>query len=111
LTQPAAERISLSGSQPETCELLRQYLLLEPGKHYRLRWQARTRNLSSPTGLAWTIAARTADIAYAGDWAEGTAEFVASGALLPLTLVYRRPSGQARAEGSIEIRNVALTSE
>src|SRR4029079_15733325 len=33
-----ALRVLLSGTQPESCELLRQYVALEPGYWYSLRW-------------------------------------------------------------------------
>jgi hypothetical protein len=32
-------------------------------------------------------------------------------ALLPIKLTYRRPTGQARAEGSVEIRAVSLVEK
>ena len=53
LPLPGAHRILFSGKQPESCELLRQFVVLEPGKRYSLRWEARTQGFGSPTGIEW----------------------------------------------------------
>ena len=53
ISLPGAHRILFSGKQPEMCELLRQFVVLEPGKKYVLHWEARTRGFVSPTGIAW----------------------------------------------------------
>ena len=96
-----AYRILLSGKQPESCELLRQFVVLEPGKRYSLRWEMQTRGFASPTGLTWNVSAAQMERADGID-------FVAATALTPITLRYQRPTGQARAEGSIEIRSVSI---
>jgi hypothetical protein len=44
----------------------------------------------------------------AQDWHAGSLDFKADAAPLPITLAYHRPTGQARAEGSVEIRAVSL---
>ena len=105
---PGSHRILLSGRQPESCELLRQFVTLEPGKKYSLRWEARTRGLVSPTGIAWN---EQGSVESAEDWRGGSLVFTASTALMSMRLVYKRPAGQARAEGSVEIRNVTLVEE
>jgi tetratricopeptide (TPR) repeat protein len=108
ISLPGAHRILLSGKQPETCELLRQFVVLEVGKKYLLRWEARTRGLASPTGVAWD---GRGPVESAEDWRDGSLVFKADKALMPVMLGYHRPSGQARAEGSLEIRNVSLIEE
>lgn len=121
IEQPrSAHRISLNGNQPESCELLRQFVSLTPGGHYVLRWQARTSGLGSPTGprsltgpgsptgIAWRIGDLHAPIASSEEGRAGEAGFVAPGALVPLSLVYQRPSGQVRAEGLVELWDVAI---
>jgi tetratricopeptide (TPR) repeat protein len=105
---PGSHRILLSGKQPESCELLRQFVVLEPGKKYSLRWEARTRGLVSPTGIAWNGQGR---VESAEGWRGGSLDFTGSTPLMPITLVYRRPAGEPRAEGSIEIRNVVLVGK
>jgi hypothetical protein len=111
LTAPPRHRISLSGMQAESCDLLRQYVALEPGKHYLLRWDARTLNLASPAGVDWAAGNNKAAVESAGDWRGGSVAFAAPAGLVPITLSYHRPSGQPRAEGAVEIRNVVLTEE
>jgi len=108
ISLPRGHRILVSGRQPESCELLRQFVALEPGKRYVLRWEARTPGFGSPTGLEWSAGAAHGVVGNAQDWRAGGVEFKAGAALLPITLRYQRPSGQPRAEGSIGIRKVAL---
>jgi hypothetical protein len=77
--------ISLSGRQPERCELLWQYVPVEPGRRYRVRCTLHT----EVTGLRW-------DVREAG---EGLAR---------VSLVYEREPGTARAQGSVELSQAAL---
>lgn len=98
---PGGYRILLSGKQPESCELLRQFVAVEPGKRYSLRWEMQAHGFPSPSGLTWTAGAAQLERA------DGS-EFVAANAVIPITLRYQRPAGQARAEGTLEIRSVSL---
>ncbi|MDP8989435.1 MAG: hypothetical protein M3N41_05055, partial [Acidobacteriota bacterium] len=103
-----AHRILFSGRQPEACELLRQFVVLEAGKRYSLRWEARTRGLGSPTGIAWRAGMAHGVVESAEDWRAGSMDFTAGAVLTPIILGYQRPTGEARAEGSMEIRNLSL---
>ncbi len=96
-------RISLDGSEPESVELLRQVLSLEPGVSYKLTWQSRAQDLASPSGIEWRIGDQHAPLA------SGELPIVAPSSLAPLILFYARPSGETRAEGSLELWNVAIT--
>jgi len=111
ISLPGAHRIVFSGKQPESCELLRQFVVLETGKRYSLHWEARTRGLGSPAGVEWRAGAARGVVERADDWRGGSMDFTAGAVLTPLALVYQRPTGEARAEGSIEIRNVALVEK
>jgi tetratricopeptide (TPR) repeat protein len=106
-----AYRILLSGTQLESCELLRQLVSVEPGKRYWLHWEARTRGFGSPSGIEWTVGPARGAVESAEEWRAGSAEFSAAAALTPITLEYHRPTGQARAEGSVEIRAVSLAQK
>jgi hypothetical protein len=107
IDQPrSAHRISLDGRQPEWCALLIQILNLEPNTRYTLRWEARTSGIKSPTGIEWRIGDRRAAIDPSESASAGTADFTATTELAPLTLFYQRPSGEARAEGSIDLTRV-----
>jgi len=105
---PGAHRILFSGKQPELCELLRQFVVLEAGKRYSLHWDARTRGLGMPTGVEWRAGKARGVVEGADEWRDGSLDFTAGAVLTPLTLAYQRPTGEARAEGSMEIRNVSL---
>jgi tetratricopeptide (TPR) repeat protein len=104
-------RIALTGKQPESTELLRQFVVLRPGREFTLRWEARTHGLGSASGVEWAAGMTRAALEPAQDWRAGSFEFKAEAALLPIALVYHRPTGQARAEGTIEIRAVSLTEK
>lgn len=111
LTAPALHRISLSGMQAESCELLRQYVVLTPGKRYRLGWEARTQSLSSPTGIEWAAGNNKLALDNTADWHGGSMSFSAQAGLSFVVLTYRRPQGQPRAQGTVEIRNVVLVED
>jgi len=106
-----AHRIRFSGQQPESCELLRQVVGgLRAGVTYTLHWDARTQGIASPTGLAWQIANRTGEIAASEDWSMGELAFTPDSDHAVLALVYRRPQGQVRTEGSLDLRRVITSS-
>lgn len=105
---PPAHKIVFSGDQPESCELLRQPLALRKGSRYRLRWESRTSGIASPTGIVWLVSGQSGVLATRDEWAPAQFEFTAERDLEMLSLMYRRPSGQVRASGSLELRHVRL---
>ena len=105
---PGSYRILLSGKQPESCELLRQFVILQPGKVYSLHWEARTQGFASPAGIEWIVGMIHGALEPVQEWRAGSMDFRPEAALVPITLTYHRPTGQARAEGSLEIRAVSL---
>ncbi len=108
---PGAHRIVLSGKEPESCELLRQIVVLEKGKLYSLTWEARTKDFGAPTGIQWSAGSANGVIERAEDWRAGGLAFKAEAPATPIKLEYQRPMGQARAEGRIEIRKVSLVEK
>jgi hypothetical protein len=111
LDAPAGHRIRFSGQQPESCELLRQVLGgLRAGARYTLQWEVRTQDISSPTGLEWRIAGRAAALASSEDWSAGRMDFIADSDHPSLVLAYRRPEGQVRTEGQVDLRKVSTSS-
>ena len=109
---PGSYRIVFSGKQPgNPPELLRQFVVLQPGKIYSLRWEARTQGFAAPSGIEWTAGMIHGVLEPAQEWRAGSMDFKAEAALLPIAFAYRRPTGQARAEGSIEIRAVSLVEK
>ena len=111
LDAPAGNRINFSGQQPESCELLRQSIGgLRPDASYVLRWDARTQDIASPTGLTWRIAGSVGEIAASEDWSAGQLSFTPDSDHAVLVLSYRRPQGQARTEGRLDLRQVITSS-
>ena len=105
-------RIRFSGRQPESCELLRQVVGgLRPGVTYTLRWEARTQGIASPTGLAWGIGKSMGEVAASDDWSKGSMTFTPDSDHAVLVLAYRRPEGQVRTEGSVDLRQVLTSSQ
>lgn len=115
VTQVALEvpgrRIRFSGQQPESCDLLREVVAgLHPGAAYTLHWESRTQGMPSPTGLTWRIAGRTGDVEASEDWSAGNMVFTPDSDHAVLVLAYRRPQGQVRTEGSVDLRQVVTSS-
>jgi hypothetical protein len=110
LSAPPGHRILLSGRQPESCSLLQQTLMLAKGGRYRLRWESRTSGIKSPTGLEWRIAGRSAALLPSEVWTAGELTFDTTEIFSVLELAYRRPVGESRAEGSVELRNIQLVT-
>jgi len=104
-------RVGFSGQQPESCDLLRQVIGgLRAGTAYTLHWEARTQGIAAPTGLEWKIATRTGAIAASDDWSKGTLTFTPDSGHATLVLTYRRPEGQVRTEGSVDLKRVIISS-
>jgi len=111
LDSPAALRVRLSGEQPESCLLLRQALAVDRTHRYRLLWQARTQNLHQPSGLAWRLGNQSIPVIPSENWSGGSAVVTIPPDPAWLELMYRRPPGETRAEGFIELRQVKLSPE
>ncbi len=109
LTMPPGHRIALNGQQAESRSLLQQILRTAAGKRYTLRWEARTSGIRAPSGLEWRAGADAGRVVPSPDWTAGELTIEAAGAFTLLELVYQRPTGESRAEGTIELRNVQLT--
>ncbi len=114
---PTRLRITFDGHEPDTCDVLEQYLALSPARKYRLRFRYQTDDVAAQSGLRWRI--RTV----AGDEIPSDAADLASeqetGAALRFTapagvrlarlvLEYQRAPGAVRLEGRIGLATVAL---
>ncbi len=111
LSLDGAHRIRFNGQQPESCELLRQVVAgLRAGAAYTLHWESRTQEMASPTGLTWRIDKSTGEVAASEDWSPGKMTFTPDSDQATLVLAYRRPIGQVRTEGSVDLRQVLTSS-
>lgn len=101
---PSGLRITFSGSEPESCELLSQPVPVTPGRRYRFRFEYESSEIPAPSGLHWSIAgAATADLARSS-----SLEFTANAPVEKLALTYARVAGATRIEGAILLRNLAI---
>jgi hypothetical protein len=114
---PAVE-IDFSGHQSEQCELLRQYVAVESGFLYKLRWKAEAEHILPGSGINWRLRAANGDASV--DIASGDLlntpqvwEFVAPPNVdgFVLTLEYRRAFAHTRPTGKITLRSVSMERE
>lgn len=105
LDTPFSLRISFDGMQPEACELLRQYVGVRTGGHYRLAWES----LGRANGLAWHAGSSAGPLKSSEGWMSGGMTFAATQDFIALS--YQRPLGEARSQGSIELRHIVLEEE
>jgi tetratricopeptide (TPR) repeat protein len=103
-----ARRVVLNGRQPESTELLRKILNFRPGARCLLQWETRTQGLGADSGVEWSVSGQHTRLPSDENWRVGKLVFTARGELQDLVLSYRRPAGQPRAEGYVEIRDVSI---
>jgi hypothetical protein len=102
-------RIVFSGRQPESCELLTQWIPPGGGER-RLRLQYRTANVGPSSSLRWTVVDAASGKELAGvslssdSWTWAEVRFPPR--LARIVLSYRRQSGTTRIEGVLEVRGV-----
>ncbi len=89
-------RIRLSGNQPESADLLKQYVGgLTLGARYRLDVQAD----GDTHAFEWRVAGQPVTVG---------GEFVAPASVVPIELHYARPRGEVRGEGTVDLRDVRV---
>jgi hypothetical protein len=67
--------------------------------------------MASPTGITWRIAGNAGEVAASEDWSSGAMTFTPDSDYAVVVLGYRRPQGQVRAEGYLDIRQVLTSSQ
>jgi len=109
--------ITLDGHEPETCDVLEQFVALAPSRKYRLKFRYQTDDIAAGSGLRWRIStSRGTEIASDGadlaseQQADGTVRFtVPPGVpLARLALSYRRAPGTMRIEGRVALESASL---
>lgn len=109
-------RLTLSGSEPERCSLLQQYVPLQPHRAYRLEWRAEAHGVDLPSGFAWRVSPVPSDSQInlgSGDLLTPSLRvwnFTCPGGtnLFRLTLDYIRPFGNTLANGTVDLHSVSL---
>ena len=111
-------RLTFSGEEPEACEPLWQYAMLEGGKRYKMTFEYATSGVAAGSGLRWRVEdisgeplaiAESEDLAHDGWRTSGVSFTTRPGMLLGrVVLSYRREPGTTRAEGSVRLRSIAL---
>jgi hypothetical protein len=96
-------RVTFSGHQPEQCPLAWQFVSLEPGARYRLLCDVRAPGDAKAAGIDAELLDATTQVDGAG-----SRTFIATRELGRVFLIYRRPSGSVRLEGTISIAGVRL---
>ena len=114
---PPRLRIALDGREPETCDVLEQYLALAPSRKYRLRFRYQTDDIVAGSGLRWRISgvdgseipSESADLASEQE-TDASVRFTAPATtrLARLALGYRRAPGTTRIEGRVALTAASL---
>ncbi len=121
LTDRHEARFSFSGTQPEWCRLLQQFVPVAPGKAYQLQWQTDYADFEHAIGLTWKAypvrfgrvdmesGIAGPDLVNESGGAQKWKFFNSADANFVLvTLEFKRPVGQARAEGTLSIHDVEM---
>jgi hypothetical protein len=96
-------RISFNGRQPERCPIAWQYVALEPGVNYRLRCDVFGTDGDGARAITW----EAPDAKYQIQ-PDGSMTLASHRELGRIILVYQRPFGTSRLEGSLSVSRVRL---
>lgn len=112
--------LNFDGSQPEQCEILWQYLPLQPATRYRLSYEHQANGIPAPSGLRWQVidvttapsALAESELFTAEDWRRTSVVFSTPASLsgARLALSYRRAPGTTRITGWVSLRRLSLTA-
>ncbi|MBI3697467.1 MAG: hypothetical protein HY238_21860 [Acidobacteria bacterium] len=115
---PLALRVTFSGKQPESCEIMNQFVPLLPGRQYRFRFRYRTSGIGPHTGLRWRVfdAATGAELGdrspYLSSEDQTTEDLPFATPpgvrLARVVLAYQRALGTTRIEGSAFLSDTSL---
>jgi hypothetical protein len=109
--------VEFSGNQPENAEIVWRWIPVKPGQRGALHFEYQTSGISAASGLAWQVlAGRNAPLLVSSPslsnsaWAEAQLPFeVPPGVhVVLLRLMYTRPSGSVRIEGTLAVRALRI---
>ena len=101
-------RLTFSGNQPESCLLASEYVPVLPGSCYRLRLAPQPPGMPSPEGLEWMVYDPSGKALATGRTTDRWLTFTPATAVVRLGLIYQRPLGSTRLEGSVSIAGAQL---
>lgn len=108
-------RVELTGEQPESCELLSQFIPVQQSTQYRFGADWNATGLRSDSGLGFQIydpasnrLLATLTPADSGSSSSLSVEVPPGTTLLRCALRYSRPLGQTRAHGTLEIKRLSF---
>lgn len=115
-TDSGGLRLTFSGREPETADLLVQLIPLKEKALYELTFVYRTQGIARRAGLLWQVTDRGSGVILAKSEilaseadAEGQLQFPApASGVAQLALRYRRTQGTTRLEGFLTLRKVGL---
>jgi len=107
--RPRSLRIALSGTQPEVCPLLEQWITVGPRK-YTLSYEYRLQTAAANSGLHWAWGSTVSPpVAPSNEWRSTNWEFTPGNtSVAQLRLIHRREPGSTRASGTFVLRRVRL---
>jgi hypothetical protein len=118
---PYGLRIALNGLEPESFPLLRQFMPVRAGARYRLAWDLESIDRAPPDGLRWEVHAVSSEAIAPANLAQPPASSSPDGPnseifevppgvkTIVISLVYTRPLGETRLEGTFLLKKVVAT--
>lgn len=114
--------LRLSGQQPERCRLIQQFVVLDPGRRYRLTWNLTSEGIAGDSGLHWRIVNPNSSPANSNlispdlfftnrSPAVWDFQSLSNVRLCLLSLDYSRPFGTTRIEGLLSLHRVSMTEQ
>lgn len=118
---PVGLRIALDGFEPESFQLLHQFIPVRSGTRYRLTWDMESIDRAPPNGMRWEIHGITAGAISPQNLAQASVSNNAAGPSTEvfdvppdvkaclISLIYTRPLGETRLEGTFLLKKVAAS--
>ena len=117
--QPPAISVTFTGKQPESSEILSQYVALLPDREYQLSVKYRTRDIAEQSGLSCVlVASDSRDLLDGSGVVQGGAEndreltfrfrTKTTTKVARLVFTYRRMTGTMRIEGNLILRRFSV---
>jgi hypothetical protein len=119
LAQEGMVRLQFSGDEPEQFIVLQQYVPLEAGRTYTLKWRINSQLPDTLSGLTWHLrrvspppdpGQISGDLASASS-SEWQFRGPLGGGLCRLMLEYSRPLGHLRAKGDLTLMDISARAE